>query len=102
MDDGVCLKIMILGDSGVGKTNLLLKYMDEFINENYIATLGIDYKTKNVVYNDTNVSLQIWDTAGQERFKSVTKSFLKGTDGIIFMYDITRKDSFLNLKHSEF
>ena len=47
MDDGVCLKIMILGDSGVGKTNLLLKYMDEFINENYIATLGIDYKTKN-------------------------------------------------------
>ena len=99
MDDGVCLKIMILGDSGVGKTNLLLKYMGEFINENYIATLGIDYKTKNVVYNDTNVSLQIWDTAGQERFKSVTKSFIKGTDGIIFMYDISRKDTFLNLKH---
>ena len=57
MDDGVCLKIMILGDSGVGKTNLLLKYMGEFINENYIATLGIDYKTKNVVW--TNSSMKI-------------------------------------------
>ena len=99
MDDEVTLKFIILGDSGVGKTNLLLRYVGESFSENYIATLGIDFKMKNVIYNDVKVALQIWDTAGQERFRSITKSFLKGTDGIIFMYDISKKDSFLNLKN---
>ena len=99
MDDEVTLKFIILGDSGVGKTNLLLRYVGESFSENYIATLGIDFKMKNIIYNDVKISLQIWDTAGQERFRSITKSFLKGTDGIIFMYDISKKDSFLNLKN---
>ena len=99
MDDEVTLKFIILGDSGVGKTNLLLRYVGESFSENYIATLGIDFKMKNVISNDVKVALQIWDTAGQERFRSITKSFLKGTDGIIFMYDISKKDSFLNLKN---
>ena len=99
MDDEVTLKFIILGDSGVGKTNLLLRYVGESFSENYIATLGIDFKMKNIIYNDVKVALQIWDTAGQERFRSITKSFLKGTDGIIFMYDISKKDSFLNLKN---
>ena len=99
MDDEVTLKFIILGDSGVGKTNFLLRYVGESFSENYIATLGIDFKMKNVIYNDVKVALQIWDTAGQERFRSITKSFLKGTDGIIFMYDISKKDSFLNLKN---
>ena len=99
MDDEVTLKFIILGDSGVGKTNLLLRYVGESFSENYIATLGIDFKMKNIIYNDVKIGLQIWDTAGQERFRSITKSFLKGTDGIIFMYDISKKDSFLNLKN---
>ena len=99
MDDEVTLKFIILGDSGVGKTNLLLRYVGESFSENYIATLGIDFKMKNIIYNDIKIALQIWDTAGQERFRSITKSFLKGTDGIIFMYDISKKDSFLNLKN---
>ena len=99
MDDEVTLKFIILGDSGVGKTNLLLRYVGESFSENYIATSGIDFKMKNIIYNDVKVALQIWDTAGQERFRSITKSFLKGTDGIIFMYDISKKDSFLNLKN---
>ena len=99
MDDEVTLKFIILGDSGVGKTNFLLRYVGESFSENYIATLGIDFKMKNIIYNDVKVALQIWDTAGQERFRSITKSFLKGTDGIIFMYDISKKDSFLNLKN---
>ena len=99
MDDEVTLKFIILGDSGVGKTNLLLRYVGESFSENYIATLGIDFKMKNIIYKDLKISLQIWDTAGQERFRSITKSFLKGTDGIIFMYDISKKDSFLNLKN---
>ena len=99
MDDEVTLKFIILGDSGVGKTNLLLRYVGESFSENYIATLGIDFKMKNIIYNDVKIALQIWDTAGQERFRSITKSFLKGTDGLIFMYDISKKDSFLNLKN---
>ena len=99
MDDEVTLKFIILGDSGVGKTNLLLRYVGESFSENYIATLGIDFKMKNIIYNDLKIALQIWDTAGQERFRSITKSFLKGTDGIIFMYDISKKESFLNLKN---
>lgn len=98
MSDEVILKFLILGDITVGKTTLLLKYIDNFTPEIYISTLGVDYKTKNIVYNGTKVTLQIWDTAGQERYKVITKSFIKGTDGIIFMYDITQKESFINVK----
>ena len=98
MSDEVILKFLILGDITVGKTTLLLKYIDNFTPEIYISTLGVDYKTKNIVFNGIKVSLQIWDTAGQERYKVITKSFVKGTDGIIFMYDITQKESFVNIK----
>ena len=98
MSDEVILKFLILGDITVGKTTLLLKYIDNFTPEIYISTLGVDYKTKNLVYNGTKVTLQIWDTAGQERYRVITKSFIKGTDGIIFMYDITQKESFINIK----
>ena len=97
MSDEVILKFLILGDITVGKTTLLLKYIDNFTPEIYISTLGVDYKTKNIVFNGIKVSLQIWDTAGQERYKVITKSFVKGTDGIIFMYDITQKESFINI-----
>ena len=98
INDEIILKILILGDMSVGKTTLLLKYIDNYTPELYISTLGIDYKTKNIVYNNTNIILQIWDTAGQEKFKVVTKSFVKGSDGIIYMYDITQKQSFINIK----
>ena len=98
MSEEVILKFLILGDITVGKTTLLLKYIDNFTPEIYISTLGVDYKTKNIVFNGIKVSLQIWDTAGQERYKVITKSFVKGTDGIIFMYDITQKESFINIK----
>jgi small GTP-binding protein len=98
MSDEVILKFLILGDITVGKTTLLLKYIDNFTPEIYISTLGVDYKTKNIVFNGVKVTLQIWDTAGQERYRVITKSFIKGTDGIIFMYDITQKESFINVK----
>ena len=98
LNDEIILKILILGDMSVGKTTLLLKYIDNYIPELYISTLGIDYKTKKIVYNNTNIILQIWDTAGQEKFQVVTKSFVKGSDGIIYMYDITQKQSFINIK----
>ena len=98
LSEEVTLKILLLGDMTVGKTTLLLKYIDNYTPDLYISTLGIDYKTKNITYNDAQISLQIWDTAGQERYQVITKSFVKGTDGIIYMYDITNKQSFTNIK----
>ena len=92
------LKILILGDSSVGKTTLLLKYVDGYYSTVYVATIGVEYKTKKVNINGIDLNLQIWDTAGQERFRGVTNNFIKGADGIIYAYDITKKSSFDSLK----
>ena len=92
------LKILILGDSSVGKTSLLLKYADGYFPTIYVATIGVEYKIKKININGADINLQIWDTAGQERFRSITKNFMKGADGIMYVYDITQKSSFDNLK----
>ena len=92
------LKILILGDSSVGKTSLLLKYADGYFPTIYVATIGIDYKIKTINVNGVNINLQIWDIAGQERFRSISQNFMKGADGIIYVYDITNKTSFDNLR----
>ena len=99
MNDELFLKILVLGDSAVGKTSLLLKYTDDYFPTVYVSTIGVDYKTKIININDMNISLQIWDTAGQERFRSLAKSFMKDADGILFVYDITNKKSFDNIKN---
>ena len=92
------LKILILGESSVGKTSLLLKYADGYFPTIYVATIGVEYKIKKININGADINLQIWDTAGQERFRSITKNFMKGADGIMYVYDITQKSSFDNLK----
>ena len=97
-EDIITFKILILGEVAVGKTSFLYRYVEEYFPEEYIATIGVDFKTKKIKKNDTQIELQIWDTCGQERFRSLTKSFLNGADGIIFMYDISNKDSFINIK----
>ena len=94
----VNLKILILGDSNVGKTSLLLQYVDGYFPTIYCATIGIEYKIKKININGTDINLQIWDTAGEERFRSITQNFMKGADGILYVYDITQKSSFDNLK----
>ena len=93
------LKILILGDSAVGKTCLLLKYIDGFFPETYISTIGVEYKIKPINKNNTKITLEIWDTCGQERYKSLSKSFMKGADGIIFQYDISDKKTFEHIKN---
>ena len=91
-------KILILGDSTVGKTCFLTRYADNTFQENQMATLGVDYKLKNVKMEDGNiVKLQIWDTAGQDRFHSLTRNYFKGAHGIILLYDITTQSSFDNV-----
>ena len=98
MNEDITFKILILGEVAVGKTSFLYRYVEEYFPEEYIATIGVDFKTKKIKKNDTQIELQIWDTCGQERFRSLTKSFLNGADAIIFMYDISNKDSFTNIK----
>ena len=99
MTDDIILKILVLGDSSVGKTSILLKYTDDYFPNVYVTTIGVEYKTKKVKINDLNITLQIWDTAGQERFRSLAKSFMKGADGILFVYDITSKQSFDSIRN---
>ena len=97
-DSDIKLKILILGDSAVGKTCLLLKYIDGFFPDTYISTIGVEYKSKIINKNNINICLEIWDTCGQERYKSLSKSFMKGADGIIFQYDISDKKTFVHIK----
>ena len=92
-------KILILGNSGVGKTSMLLKYVDNFFPQTHIATIGVEFKTKIITKGKYKITLNIWDTAGQERFKSITRSFFSGSTGIIFVYDITKRESFSGVRN---
>ena len=91
-------KIILIGDSFVGKTSLIIRFCDDKYEANGIATIGIDTKTKFVKRKDKKIELQIWDTAGQERFRSLSKSCCNAMDGIIFVYDMGNKTSFKNIK----
>jgi Ras-related protein Rab-1A len=93
-------KILLLGDSSVGKTCLLLRYSDDTFMDNHISTIGLDYRLKIVnISPQTNVKLQLWDSAGQDRFKAITKNYYKGAHGIVLIYDITSELSFMNIKN---
>ena len=93
-------KILILGDSSVGKTCFLTRYADNTFQDVHMSTIGIDYKLKNVqMENGKIVKLQIWDTAGQDRFRSITKNYYKGAHGIVLIYDITDKKTFDNVRN---
>uniref|UniRef100_A0A8C4RBA0 Uncharacterized protein n=1 Tax=Eptatretus burgeri TaxID=7764 RepID=A0A8C4RBA0_EPTBU len=94
-------KVMLIGDSGVGKTCFLMRFKDgAFLSGNYIATVGIDFKNKIVVVDDTKVRLQVWDTAGQERFRSVTHAYYRDADALLLFYDVSNKTSFDNVRVS--
>ncbi len=92
------IKLLIIGDSNVGKTSMLLNYTDNYFPESHLATIGVEFKVKELYTDKYKIILQIWDTAGQERFRSITKSFFRNTNGIIFVYDITSRNSFKNVK----
>ncbi|VDO59897.1 unnamed protein product [Schistosoma margrebowiei] len=92
------LKLLLIGDSGVGKSCLLLRFADETFNETYISTIGVDFKIRTIDLNGKVVKLQIWDTAGQERFRTITSSYYRGAQGIIIVYDITDQSTFANVQ----
>lgn len=90
-------KIMLIGDSGVGKSSLLSKYACDKFDRSYISTIGVDFKIKTVKHKDKIVKLQIWDTAGQERFRTITASYYRGANGIVVAFDLTDTESFENI-----
>ena len=92
-------KIVVIGDINVGKTSILSRFRYGSFEQSYMPTLGIDFFTKNLFYEDKTIRLILWDTAGQERFRSLIPSYLKNADCIIIVYDITNKDSFNSLAH---
>lgn len=91
-------KLLLIGDSGVGKSCLLLRFADDTYTNDYISTIGVDFKIKTVDLEGKTVKLQIWDTAGQERFRTITSSYYRGAHGIIIVYDVTDQESFNNVK----
>lgn len=91
-------KLLIIGDSGVGKSSLLLRFADNTFSGSYITTIGVDFKIRTVNLDGKRVKLQIWDTAGQERFRTITSTYYRGTHGVIVVYDVTNGESFANVK----
>eukprot|EP01083_Nonionella_stella_P090986 254312_1 len=87
-------KLVLIGDSGVGKSCLLLRFADDAFTESYISTIGVDFRFRTVKIDKKTVKLQIWDTAGQERFRTITSAYYRGADGIIMVYDVTSQDLF--------
>ena len=100
MTDECVYKVLLLGDSTVGKTCFLLRYCDKTFEDAHLMTVGLDYRLKSMVLkNEKNVKLQIWDTAGQDRFRAITKNYYKGANGIILIYDVTNFQSYENVKN---
>lgn len=91
------VKVIVIGDSGVGKTNLITRFCQNHFKDSYVATIGVDFKIKTLPIGDKKFKMQIWDTAGQERFKNITQTYYKGAAGILLVYSITQPSSFTNI-----
>ena len=91
------IKIMILGETLVGKTAIITRYTKKIFAENYLTTVGIDFQNKQLNINGKKINVEIWDTAGQERFRNIAKTYFQSSDGFLLVYDITSKDSFNKL-----
>ncbi|XP_033986162.1 ras-related protein Rab-3D-like [Trematomus bernacchii] len=87
-------KLLIIGNSSVGKTSFLFRFADDSFTSAFVSTVGIDFKVKTIYRNDKRVKLQIWDTAGQERYRTITTAYYRGAMGFLLMYDITCQESF--------
>lgn len=92
-------KLLLIGDSGVGKTCLLFRFSEDAFNSTFISTIGIDFKIRTIELDGKKIKLQIWDTAGQERFRTITTAYYRGAMGIMLVYDITNEKSFDNIRN---
>ena len=92
------IKVILIGDSGVGKTNIMSKYLKNQFMENSKATVGVEFGSKLFNHQGHKIKAQIWDTAGQEKYKAITGAYYKGSKGAFIVYDITRKDTFASIE----
>jgi Ras-related protein Rab-8A len=93
------IKLLLIGDSGVGKSCLLLRFSDDSFTPSFITTIGIDFKIRTIELDGKRIKLQIWDTAGQERFRTITTAYYRGAMGILLVYDVTDERSFNNIRN---
>lgn len=93
------IKLLLIGDSGVGKSCLLLRFADDSFTPSFITTIGIDFKIKTITLEGKRIKLQVWDTAGQERFRTITTAYYRGAMGILLVYDVTDEQSFQNIRN---
>jgi len=93
------IKLLLIGDSGVGKSCLLLRFSDDSFTPSFITTIGIDFKIRTIELDGKRIKLQIWDTAGQERFRTITTAYYRGAMGILLVYDVTDEKSFGNIRN---
>jgi Ras-related protein Rab-8A len=92
------IKLLLIGDSGVGKSCLLLRFCEDQFTPSFITTIGIDFKIRTIDLDGKKVKLQVWDTAGQERFKTITTAYYRGAMGILLVYDVCDEKSFNNIR----
>jgi len=90
--------LVLIGDSGVGKSCLLLRFADDKWTDSYISTIGVDFKIRTIELDQKTIKLHIWDTAGQERFRTISSTYYRGAHGIIVVYDVTNRVSFDNVQ----
>eukprot|EP00128_Syssomonas_multiformis_P011043 Colp12_sorted_trinity150504_noHs@4149 len=91
-------KLLLIGDSGIGKSSLLLRFTENTFDEELAATIGVDFKIKTVNVSGKSIQLTIWDTAGQERFRTLTSSYYRGAHGVILVYDVSKRESFEHIQ----
>jgi small GTP-binding protein len=95
-DYDMIFKIILVGDSGVGKTNIHNRYIKNDFNINTKSTVGVEFASKNIILSNTRIKAKLWDTAGQERYKSITNAYYNGAKGAFIVYDLSRKETFQN------
>ncbi|CAE8588307.1 unnamed protein product, partial [Polarella glacialis] len=93
------VKLLLLGDSAVGKSSLLMRFCESRFDNNFVLTIGVDFKWKQVERKGRKLKLQVWDTAGQERFRTITPAYYRAAMGVVICYDITDKDSFEHVEY---
>ena len=97
-DYDLLFKILLIGNSSVGKSSILLRFSDDTFQDTFLPTIGVDFKIRTFDQGDNTIKMQIWDTAGQERFKTITASYFKGANGVILVFDITEKNTFTEIE----
>ena len=90
-------KIVLIGDTSVGKSCILTRFADDQFSESYVTTIGVDFRFKTMIVKDKICKIQVWDTAGQERYRSITNAYYRGADAIFIIFDVTSKESFIHI-----